>query len=74
MKDECRIIPLVVNYRSNSDIVDFYNEWMDTTSEWYLWNGKYWEQDNGTVIEYAIHCVRSIYSINEDNVSVDVFL
>lgn len=31
-KDECRIIPLVVNYRSNSDIVDFYNEWMDTTS------------------------------------------
>ena len=28
---ECRIIPLVINYRSNSDIVDFYNEWMDTT-------------------------------------------
>ena len=32
-KDEkCKIIPLVVNYRSNSDIVDFYNEWMLTTS------------------------------------------
>ena len=28
---ECRIIPLVVNYRSNSDIVDFYNKWMATT-------------------------------------------
>lgn len=28
---ECRIIPLVINYRSNSDIVDFYNRWMDTT-------------------------------------------
>lgn len=28
---ECRIIPLVINYRSNSDIVDFYNEWMVTT-------------------------------------------
>ena len=28
---ECRIIPLTVNYRSNSDIVDFYNEWMATT-------------------------------------------
>lgn len=27
----CEIIPLVVNYRSNSDIVDFYNEWMATT-------------------------------------------
>ena len=30
--EECKVIPLVVNYRSNSDIVDFYNEWMETTS------------------------------------------
>jgi len=29
---QCAIIPLVVNYRSNSDIVDFYNKWMVTTS------------------------------------------
>ena len=29
---ECKIIPLVINYRSNSDIVDFYNKWMSTTS------------------------------------------
>ena len=28
---QCRIIPLTVNYRSNSDIVDFYNNWMETT-------------------------------------------
>lgn len=28
---ECKIIPLVINYRSNSDIVDFYNRWMVTT-------------------------------------------
>jgi len=28
---ECTVIPLVVNYRSNSDIVDFYNNWMSTT-------------------------------------------
>ena len=28
---ECRIIPLVINYRSTSDIVDFYNKWMATT-------------------------------------------
>lgn len=28
---ECKVIPLVVNYRSNSDIVDFYNDWMTTT-------------------------------------------
>lgn len=31
-KNECKIIHLVVNYRSSSDIVDFYNEWMSTTS------------------------------------------
>lgn len=30
-EDECKIIPLVINYRSNSDIVDFYNKWMVTT-------------------------------------------
>lgn len=28
---ECRIIPLVINYRSNSDIVEFYNKWMAAT-------------------------------------------
>lgn len=28
---ECQVIPLVINYRSNSDIVDFYNKWMATT-------------------------------------------
>ena len=27
----CKIIPLTVNYRSNSDIVDFYNKWINTT-------------------------------------------
>ena len=27
----CKVIPLTVNYRSNSDIVDFYNEWISTT-------------------------------------------
>lgn len=29
---ECQVIPLVINYRSNSDIVDFYNKWMVTTA------------------------------------------
>lgn len=29
---KCEVIPLVVNYRSDSDIVDFYNKWIDTTS------------------------------------------
>lgn len=30
--------------------------------KWFVWNGKYWEQDDGTIIEYAIQCVRSIYT------------
>ena len=30
-KGKCKVIPLVINYRSNSDIVDFYNEWMTST-------------------------------------------
>jgi DNA helicase-2/ATP-dependent DNA helicase PcrA len=30
-KDECKVIQLVVNYRSDSNIVDFYNKWMATT-------------------------------------------
>lgn len=29
---KCKIIKLVKNYRSNKDIVDFYNKWMVTTS------------------------------------------
>lgn len=29
---KCKIISLDINYRSNSDIVDFYNKWMETTS------------------------------------------
>ncbi len=30
-KGECDVIQLVTNYRSNSDIVDFYNRWMTNT-------------------------------------------
>lgn len=29
--DNCKKVELTYNYRSNSDIVDFYNKWMDTT-------------------------------------------
>ncbi|NLB78366.1 MAG: ATP-dependent helicase, partial [Clostridiaceae bacterium] len=31
-RDTCKVINLDINYRSNSDIVDFYNKWMRTTS------------------------------------------
>lgn len=30
--------------------------------KWFIWNGRYWQQDEGTIIEYAIQCVRSIYA------------
>ena len=29
--EECKIVSLVVNYRSDSKIIDFYNKWMSTT-------------------------------------------
>jgi DNA helicase-2/ATP-dependent DNA helicase PcrA len=32
-KGQCVQIPLDINYRSNSDIVDFYNRWMNNPSE-----------------------------------------
>lgn len=38
-KNECKIFPLVVNYRSESEIVDFYNKWMsDTSKNFFSWN------------------------------------
>ncbi len=30
-KGQCKIVQLVKNYRSNSDIINFYNNWMETT-------------------------------------------
>jgi len=41
-KGECKIVQLVKNYRSNIDIVDFYNKWMTTTKGngfGFEWNG-----------------------------------
>ena len=38
-KNECKIFPLVVNYRSESEIVDFYNKWMsDTSKNFFNWD------------------------------------
>ena len=37
--------------------------------KWYIWNGKYWKQDDGTIISYAIACVRNI--MNEANLLPD---
>ena len=40
-KGECRVIPLVVNYRSNSDIIEFYNDWMSSTEDFQWDNFRY---------------------------------
>ena len=58
-KGECKIIPLVVNYRSNSDIVDFYNEWMATTDGArfrFRWKGFRYDK---TIVPYAKSTLRS---------------
>ena len=36
-KGECKQIYLTVNYRSEKDIIDFYNTWMDTTNGNFNW-------------------------------------
>lgn len=41
----------------------------NTHKKWYIWNGKFWQQDEGTIITYAIACVRNI--INEANLLPD---
>ncbi len=45
-RGKCSIIPLVVNYRSDSDIVDFYNRWMaDTEGEKFKFHWKNFRYD-----------------------------
>ena len=41
----------------------------NTHKKWYIWNGRYWQQDEGTIITYAIACVRNI--MNEANLLPD---
>lgn len=69
--DKCKIIPLTVNYRSNSDIVDFYNKWMSTTEgskfkfEW----GKY---RYGKRIDFHAKTTRNSPSVIKLSSSEDV--
>ena len=37
--------------------------------KWYIWNGKYWEQDDGAITTYALSCIRNI--INEAEMQQD---
>ena len=30
--------------------------------KWFVWNGAFWKQDDGVIIEYAINCIRNIYA------------
>ena len=39
--NQCKIIPLDINYRSNSDIVEFYNNWMQHPTEFEWDNYRY---------------------------------
>lgn len=34
---ECKRVDLTVNYRSEKEIIDFYNEWMDSTNDKFIW-------------------------------------
>lgn len=68
-EDSCKIIPLATNYRSNSDIVEFYNNWMSGDTAEFSW-GKYRYQK--TIIphkksELKSPCVVKLSSMDNQN-------
>ena len=36
-KNECRIVRLMLNYRSRPDIINFFSEWMNSTGKYFDW-------------------------------------
>lgn len=36
---KCKKVDLTINYRSEKDIIDFYNEWMSTPNDKFSWEG-----------------------------------
>ena len=71
-ENKCQIIPLVINYRSDSDIVDFYNKWMNTTSgsefkfDWdkYRYNKRIIPHENSKI---KSSCVVKLASENDED-------
>lgn len=51
--DECRIIPLVMNYRSNDGIINFYNRYMSTPL-YFQWDGFRYEKTIQAAVPSAI--------------------
>jgi DNA helicase-2/ATP-dependent DNA helicase PcrA len=68
-KDQCVQIPLDINYRSNSDIVDFYNSWMNSPGEfeWDIYRyGKTIKPEHGNIPDCpAVLKVSGSGSVNE---------
>ena len=36
-KNECKIVKLLLNYRSDSEIVNFFNDWITSTGKFFTW-------------------------------------
>lgn len=79
---ECQIIKLVVNYRSDKDIVNFYNEWMQTTAgrdfKFYWKNYRYEKKiipfKNETTVNPAVVKLSSKDDIDEWHESILNFI
>jgi len=57
---ECHIIPLVINYRSNSDIVEFYNGWMATTDgSKFKFQWKNFRYNKKTPLSKKLTCIKA---------------
>ena len=73
--ENCNIIPLVVNYRSNSDIVDFYNEWMSTTSgAKFKFDWEYYSTNRGKIRSRYNDLKKKFLAYNDRNENSDAFL
>ena len=73
--ENCNIIPLVVNYRSNSDIVDFYNEWMSTTSgAKFKFDWEYYSTNRGKIRSRYNDLTKKFLAYNDRNENSDAFL
>ena len=81
-RHQCEIIPLTINYRSDPDIVDFYNTWMETTGsdrfnfKWdkYRLDKKIEAYKNKTIKSPAAVRLSSIYDEDEWHKKIKDFI
>ena len=73
-EDECKIIPLDTNYRSEPGIIDFYNQWMEKVDGINLFNwDKYRYEKKIQVGKKPLFAAPSVYSSGGDSIEMEKF-